>query len=133
MKTNEFVEAYSILEGLRSSLPSEPGVLADMAWCRLNLGKPSDPRTIDKALEWVRLAEAFELGHDDVVEVQARIMVGSDDDEGAIRALRRALKKRPELTWAKEELQIRQSRQKKDAGSKGLLGGLFGKGKGGRR
>ncbi len=132
MKTSEFVEAYSILEALRSSLPSEPGVLADMAWCRLNIGKPSDPRNIDKALEWVRLAEAFQLGHEDVIEVHARIMVGSEDDEGAIRALKRALKRRPELTWAKTELQARESREKKDVASTGLFGGLFGKGKGGR-
>jgi CheY-like chemotaxis protein len=133
IKSGEFVEAYSILQGLRSSLPSEPGLLADMAWCRLNLGNPLDPRNIDKALEWVRLAEAFELGHADVVEVHARIMVGSDDDEGAIRAFKRALKRRPELTWAKTELENRQSREKKDASSTGLFGGLFGKGKGGRR
>ena len=134
MKAGDFRRAFATLEELRSSLPSEAGLLADMAWCRLNLGRPGDPRTIDKALEWVQLAEAFELGHPDVVEVHARIMVGTDDDAATIRAMKRVLKARPNLTWAKSELRKREARdQKKDTPASGLFGGLFGKGKGGRR
>ncbi len=133
MATGDFRRGFAALEQLRSSLPSEPGLLADMAWCRLNLGGATDPRTIDKALEWVHLAEAFELGHPDVIDVHARIMVGSDDDEAAIRAMSRVLRNRPDLTWAKTELRRREAKEQKNTGSGGLFSGLFGKGKGGRR
>lgn len=134
MAGGDFRRAFAMLEELRTSLPSEPGLLADMAWCRLNLGAPGDVRTIDKALEWVQLAEAFEMGHPDVVEVHARIMVRAEDDSAAVRALRRVLKSRPELTWAKTELKRREARatSASDEGG-GLFGGLFGRGKGGRR
>jgi hypothetical protein len=134
MSSGDFRRAFAQLEELRSSLPSEPVLLADMAWCRLNMGKPTDPRSLDKALEWVRLAEAFDFGHPDVVEVAARILAGSDDDIAAIRALKRVLKVRPELGWAKNELAQRQANeQKKTADEGGLFGGLFGRGKGGWR
>lgn len=133
MKAGEFRRAFAMLEELRTTLPSEPGLLADMAWCRLNLGSPTDRRTLDKALEWIQLAEAFEMGHPDVVEVHARIMVGSPDDTGAIRALKRVLRASPELTWAKTELERREAKETKSGDDGGLFGGLFGRGKGGRR
>ena len=133
MKDGDYRRAFAQLEELRSTVPSEPGLLADMAYCRLNLGSATDPRTIDKALEWVQLAEAFEMGHPDVIEVHARVLVGSEDDAGTIRAMRRVLKKRPELAWARTELEKREAKETKSSDEGGLFGGLFGRGKGGRR
>lgn len=123
----EHRRAFSVLEGLRTELPAEPGVLADMAWCRLHLGLPSDPRTQDKAMEWVELAVAFDPGDDDVVEVKGRILAVSDSHAEAVRALTRLQRRRSDLPWVKGYLARHKAKAASEEDGKGRLSGLFGR------
>ena len=124
----EHRRAFSVLEGLRTELPAEAGVLADMAWCRLHLGLPSDPRTQDKALEWVELAVAFDPGDEDVIEVKARILAVSTSHGEAVRALTRLQRRnRDDLPWVRSYLSRHQAKQASEGDGKGRLSGLFGR------
>jgi hypothetical protein len=125
----EHRRALSLLEILRTDLPSEPGLLADMAWCRLNLGLPSDRRTQEKALEWLQLGAAFRPGHPDVVEVNARILTHSNSHKAAVRALERLATVRPELSWVTTELARHGEAVDSAGGGDGLFSGLFGRGR----
>ncbi len=121
--------ALSLFETLRTDLPSEPGLLADMAWCRLNLGSPSDARTQDKALEWVQLAAAFRPGHPDVVEVNARILTYSSTPKLAVRALERLAALRPDLIWVSREIARHRALIEAAGDGNGMFSGLFGRGR----
>jgi len=127
MATGEHRRSMIALESLRTELPSEPGVLADLAWCRFNTGIPTDARTQDKSLEWVALAVAFQPGHPDVVEVNARILAFSDSHADALRALKRLAKARPELGWV--PTQIKRHTRLLEAAEEGgtMFSGLFGR------
>lgn len=126
MNGSEWRRALSILENLRVHLPSEPGVLADMAWCCLNAGVPTDSRTQDRSLEWVALAEAFQPGHPDVVEVKARVLAFSEDHKAAVWALKRFGRSRTDLTWVVEHLEKHEAEVEAGSQSRGLSG-LFGR------
>ena len=126
MHGSEWRRALGTLENLRVDLPSEPGVLADMAWCCLNAGIPTESRTQDRSLEWVALAEAFQPGHPDVIEVKARILAFSEDHAAAVRALKRLGRSRTDLAWIAEHLQKHEAQAEAASESKGLSG-LFGR------
>ncbi|MCO4772209.1 MAG: response regulator [Deltaproteobacteria bacterium] len=130
MKSAEWRRAMSLLESLRVDLPSEPGLLADMAWCRFNSGIPTDARTQDKSLEWVELAVAFQPGHPDVVEVKARILCFSDAHAEALAALQRLERIGSTLPWIKSQRRRHTERVEAASENGGMLSGLFGRGRG---
>lgn len=133
MDEADYGRAMGRLEALRSEHPAEPGLLADLAWCALNLGIPTDPRVQEKAQEWIGIAVAFDRAHHDVVDVRARILTFSDDHADAEKALTRLSNLRPELAWVKlERKRHADAREAASGDNPGLLGGLFGRGRGGK-
>ncbi len=128
MASGDHRRAFAALEELRVDLPSEPGLLADMAWCRFSMGIPTDARTQDKALEWVQLATAFRPGDPDVIDVHARVLALSDAHEEARTALERLHGSRPDLPWVGREL-ARHTELLGDGGEGTLFSGLFGRGR----
>jgi len=130
MARTEFHKAAPVLESLRHKFPSDPGILADLGWCRF-ASAPNDSRTADKALEWVDLALAFEPDYADALEVRARILTASPKRKAdAIKALRRLLRIRKDSEWGRSELR-RLDRDKpdgEDGKKKRGLGRLLGRG-----
>ena len=103
MGRSDFQTAAGQLEALRSRLPSDPDVLAELGWCRYALA-PRNPRAVDKALEWVDLALAFRPDGLGALEAKARILSATDRSDEAVTALKRLLRKVPDSTWARQEL-----------------------------
>ena len=104
IKRGEFKKAFARLDELRAFDPSNSFVLADLGWCQFSL-RPNDAREIEKALEWVDLALAFQPTHRNALEVKARILVSLEDPESdAGMVLRNLLKVVPDHSWAKREL-----------------------------
>lgn len=129
MARADFIKAAPILEQLRHKHPSDPGILADLGWCRF-AAAPLDARTADKALEWAELALAFEPEHADALEVKARILTAYPDRKAAaIGALKRLLRVRKKSSWARSEL-LRLDKAGDDPGKKSKkgLGRLLGRG-----
>ena len=104
IKRGEFKKAFARLDELRAFDPSNSFVLADLGWCQFSL-RPNDAREVEKALEWVDLALAFQPTHRNALEVKARILVSLEDPESdAGMVLRNLLKVVPDHSWAKREL-----------------------------
>lgn len=117
MGRSDFQAAAVLLEGLRARFPSDPGVLCELGWCRFALA-PRDPRTVEKALEWVELALAFMPDHRAALDTRAHILCATDRVEDAASALRRLLQRVPESGWARQEL-ARRDRDGEQAADKG--------------
>ena len=100
MSKGEFGAAYSIFEELRGRYPSEGAILAALGWCR-HTAAPKDPRGLDKALEWVDLALAFQPDALLALEARARILVDAEDPR-ADDAVKRVLRRTPTNIWARD-------------------------------
>lgn len=103
MARSDFQGAAGLLDGLRTRLPSDPDVLAELGWCRFAMA-PRNSRAIDKAMEWVDLALAFRPDGAGALEAKARILCTTDRDDEAVSALKRMLRRAPDSTWARDEL-----------------------------
>ncbi len=103
MAKSNWTEAAAIIEGLRQTYPSNAGLLADLGWCRFAIA-PASVRGIDKAMEWVDLALAFDPEHADASEVRARILAATDRTDEALRAVKRLLRIRKTSEWGKAKL-----------------------------
>ena len=103
MGRSDHQTAAGLLEGLRARMPSDPGVLAELGWCRFAMS-PRNPRAIDKALEWVDLAQAFQPDGLGGLEIKARILCSTDRTDEAMVALKRLQRQAPDDRWAREEM-----------------------------
>jgi CheY-like chemotaxis protein len=126
MGQEDYGVAYSILEELRGRYPSEGAILAALGWCRHCLA-PRDPRVLDKALEWVDLALAFQPDDPIPLEARARILVAAED-ERADAAVRRVLREMPTHRWARRIARTLTTEQDAPGSTRsGVLRSLWGK------
>jgi len=128
IKRGEYKKAFSALDELRALDPSNSFVLADLGWCRF-AEQPDNERELEKALEWVDLALAFDPSHRNALEVKARILTRlGDPDKGTDIVLRNLLKVVPKHRWAEQQLKIQEGLKAaaenadKGGGLRGILG-----------
>lgn len=126
MASGDFGGAYSVLEELRARYPSDGAILASLGWCRHAVA-PGDARGLDKALEWVDLALAFQP--DDALSLEARARIlHATGDERAGSAVKRLFRHQPRNMWAK--LVLTELSQQEDTAAttrSGVLRSLWGK------
>ena len=126
MSKGEFGAAYAIFEELRGRYPSEGAILAALGWCR-HIVAPKDARALDKALEWVDLALAFQPDGSLPLETRARILVAAEDPR-ADDAVKRVLRRTPTNTWAREVARSFAASQEDTVSTRtGVLRSLWGK------
>lgn len=120
-------KACAMLDALRAIAPAEPGILADLGWARWVAGPPDD-RTGEKALEWLQLAQTFDPQHRQAVEAEVRIRQALIQGEELRRALKRLLRLKPELAWARAlEGEIDSATASAEQKQGSALGRLFGR------
>jgi DNA-binding response OmpR family regulator len=119
MMGGAFETAFSLLDSLRESNPSDVLLLADMGWCQFSMA-PDEIRSVDKALEWVELGLAFEPANIRALAVRARILCYAQREEEAYASLQRLAPLMPSAEWVRLELARRSDHLEGTSKGRGL-------------
>lgn len=103
LEAGEHKKAMAVLHTLRQEHPSDPDVLADLGWATWHVRR-AEPKGVESAEEYLKLALTFDARHRLATERLARIALARGDRDAARPRLERVVKLDPQASWAKSAL-----------------------------